>query len=571
MNQNKFKYSGITPLPSTFLIEQSVLNILLTNPIIFKEFASILQKEFFYFKPHQVLYETINSLFQNNIVINLTTIINKLQDQNQLEEIGGIQKITTIINKFESVSNLESYIVILNEKYLRRSIIDLGKKSIIWGYSTTLEIKEILEKMEQLIYSLNQQKINQKIYSSAEIIDDIFVEMKTKIKKQSQSGFISSFKDLDSILQGFQKNELIIIAGRPSMGKTAFSLNIGKNIVNNYKIPLIIFSLEMSRQQIIYRLIADDSNISTTRLKSGKMTGVEWKLLSNSMKNLSELPIFIDDTPNVSLNEIGSKLRKILNNQKGNGLVIIDYLQLMKLNLKFENRVQEISYITRNLKLLSKEFEIPIILLSQLSRNVESRTNKRPMLSDLRESGCISDNTLDLCQPIKSLRKSKIVYPNVLNFSLKGIKPIYGLYFENNVAIYLTSNHKILSKDGWIKVSELTSDQKVYSLIKTNKEPKVLNFSYNKISNISYLGLSKVYDETIPFYHNYLKNNFIFHNSIEQDADVVIMLYREDYYTETKQKAQVTEFIIAKNRNGPVGTAKLLFDSGITTFKNIET
>jgi len=569
MNQNKFKYSGITPLPSTFLIEQSVLNIVLTNPMVFKEVSSTLKKEFFYFKPHQIIYETINNLFENNTPINLTMIINKLEDDGSLESIGGIEKITNIINKFESVANLESYILILNEKQLRRSIIDLGKKSIIWGYSTSIEIKEILEKMEQLIYSLNQQKLSQKIYSSAEIIDDIFNEMKTKIKKQNQSGFISSFKDLDSILQGFQKNELIIIAGRPSMGKTAFSLNLGKNIVNKYKIPLLIFSLEMSRQQIIYRLIADDSNISTTRIKSGKMTGLEWKLLSNSMKNLSELPIFIDDTPNVSLNEISAKLRKILNNQKGNGLVIIDYLQLMKLNLKFENRVQEISYITRNLKLLAKEFEVPILLLSQLSRNVESRTNKRPMLSDLRESGCISKKTFESFEMLKSLKKNKVVLPNISTFSLKGIKPIYCVTFENGVEVDLTSNHKVLGEQGWIKISEVNENQKIYSLVKRKNDERYFYFSYNIINSISYHGLNKVYDETIPFYHNYLKDNLILHNSIEQDADVVIMLYREDYYTETKEKAQITEFIIAKNRNGPVGTAKLIFDSAITTFKNI--
>ena len=569
MNQSKFKYSDLTPLPSTFLIEQSVLNILLTNPIVFKEIASTLKKEFFYFKPHQIIYNTINELFENNIPINLTMIINKLEDQGNLDTIGGIEKITNTINKFESIANLESYILILNEKHLRRSIIELGKKSIVWGYSTSIEIKEILEKMEQLIYSLNQEKISQKVYSSAEVIDDIFNEMKTKIKKQNQSGFVSSFKDLDSILQGFQKNELIIVAGRPSMGKTAFSLNLGKNIVNKYKIPLLIFSLEMSRQQIIYRLIADDSNISTTRIKSGKMTGLEWKLLSNAMKSLSELPIFIDDTPNVSLNEISAKLRKMLNNQKGNGLVIIDYLQLMKLNLKFENRVQEISYITRNLKLLAKEFEVPILLLSQLSRNVESRTNKRPMLSDLRESGCISDTTVKSFETIKSLKKDKLVLPNVSSFSLKGVKPIYCLTFKNDIKIYITSNHKVLSEEGWIKVSELNKNQRLYSLVKDQNKDKCFSFSYNTISNICYLGLNKVYDETIPFYHNYLTNNFILHNSIEQDADVVIMLYREDYYTETKEKAQITEFIVAKNRNGPVGTAKLIFDSAVTTFKNI--
>jgi replicative DNA helicase len=568
MNKTKFKYSDITPLPSTFLIEQAVLNILLTNPSVLREIISVLKKDFFYFTPHKLIYETLQNLVELNIPITLTTVITKLQDKNILDEIGGIEKITTIINKFESVANLESYLFLLNEKHLRRSIIELGKKSIIWGYSTSIDINEILEKMDQLFHSLAQQKLTEKIYSSAEIIDDVFNEMKMKIKKQNEIGFLSSFKDLDSILQGFQKNELIIIAGRPSMGKTAFSLNLGKNIVTKYRVPLIIFSLEMSRQQIIYRLIADESNISTSRIKSGKMTVLEWKLLSSSMKNLAELPIYIDDTPNITLTEISSKLKKILNNKKKEGIVIIDYLQLMKLNVKFENRVQEISYITRNLKLLAKEFEIPILLLSQLSRNVESRTNKRPMLSDLRESGCLFQKTTEFRNSLKSWKTKTLIPNNVFSLSLKGIKPVYSLIFENNVEIYLTGNHKILGQAGWIKISELRNTDKIYCLLRNQTEIRTFNFFYHKLKKINYHGIKKVYDETIPFYHNYLNNNFILHNSIEQDADVVIMLYREDYYTETKEKAQITEFIIAKNRNGPVGTAKLVFDAGITTFKN---
>ena len=287
--------------------------------------------------------------------------------------------------------------------------------------------------------------MSQKVYSAGDIMNDVFSEMKSKLKKTtSPLSLMTSFKDLDSIIQGFQKSDLIIIAGRPSMGKTAFSLNLGKNVVDTYKIPVVIFTLEMSRQQIIYRFISSDSNINANRLKSGKMTALEWKNLSNSMKKISELPIFIDDNPNLTLIDIRSKLRKIFNGKVKGGLVIIDYLQLMKLSSKLENRVQEISYLTRSLKILAKEFEIPIIVLSQLSRNVESRTNKRPMLSDLRESG-----------------------------------------------------------------------------------------------------------------------------SIEQDADTVIMLYREEYYSDKNSDAQVTELIVAKHRNGPTGTAKLLFKPSVTSFKNL--
>jgi len=444
MNTNKLKYSNTTPLPNNFLAEQAILNILLTNSSLVKTALQNLKLESFYFEPHRLIYQIIIDLSEKNQSINLTSVITELENQGLLKKIGGIEKIVNIINRFEIFSELENYISLVNEKYLRRLLIELGKQIIIWGYTTSKDITELLDKTEQSIYNLNQQKISQKIYTAAEIIDDVFTELKLKIQKDKSSGLLTSFKDLDAIIQGFQNSDLIIVAGRPSMGKTAFSLNLGKNIVNIYNIPLIIFSLEMSRQQIIYRFISTNADINSNRLKSGKMNSKEWEALSNSMRNISELPIFIDDNPNLNLIEIRSKLRKILLEKNKKGIVIIDYLQLMKLNIKFENRSQEISYITRSLKILAKEFQIPIIVLSQLSRNVEARTNKRPMLSDLRESG-----------------------------------------------------------------------------------------------------------------------------SIEQDADIVIMLYREEYYTEKKNDLQITEFIVAKHRNGPIGTARLLFNANTTSFNNL--
>ena len=442
----KEQLKKLNQLPNNFLAEQGVLNILLTNPLLIKNINATLPIESFYFESHRLIYETLCEIVNNKEenVINLTLIITLLQDQGKLKKIGGIEKILSIINRFENFSDLENYIRLINEKYLRRLIIEFGKEVIILGYTTSITIETTLEKIEETIFNLNQQNIKKKIYSVAEIINEVFFEMKSKIKNNIDSGFITSFKDLDSILQGIQKSDLIIVAGRPSMGKTAFSLNIGNNIVKKYKIPLVIFSLEMSRQQVIYRFLANNTKINASRLKSGKMTLSEWEKLSESMKDISELPIFIDDDPNLTINDMRSRLRKILNNDAKEAVVIIDYLQLMKSTLKLDNRVQEISYITRNLKILAKEFKIPIILLSQLSRNVESRINKRPMLSDLRESG-----------------------------------------------------------------------------------------------------------------------------SIEQDADIVIMIYREDYYTENQTNSPITEFIIAKHRNGPTGTVRLMFNSVTTDFSNI--
>lgn len=580
------KYLNTTPLPNNFLAEQAILNLLLTNPSLIKEALLDLKTESFYFEPHRLIYETICEIYEKNNVINVTVIITSLQDKNILKEIGGVQRIITILNGFENFSELDTYIKQVNDKYLRRVIVEIGKQIITWGYTTSEDLEIILDKMEQSIFSISQEKLSQKVYSAAEIMDDVFTEMKSKIKKNAPNGLNSSFKDLDSIIQGFQKSDLIIVAGRPSMGKTAFSLNLGKNIVEKYNVPLLIFSLEMSRQQIIYRFISTESNINANRLKSGKMTEIEWKNLSLSMKKISELPIFIDDNPNLTLIDIRLKLRKIFTKKINNGLVIIDYLQLMKLNSKLENRVQEISYITRNLKILAKEFNVPIIVLSQLSRNVESRTNKRPMLSDLRESGCLAElrqrSYFDLSnnlmakekferkRKVKSWNQKTLVNENKFHFDFKGIKPTFLIIFNSGAKLCLTSNHRILSRNGWIRAFQIQKETEIYYLHKIEeKDTTKRDYGYCKVQEIIYQGINQVYDKNILGFHNYLTKNIVLHNSIEQDADIVIMLYREEYYSDNVSEEQITELIVAKHRNGPIGTAKLLFKPSVTSFVNL--
>jgi replicative DNA helicase len=444
MKEQKLKYSNSTELPNNFLAEQSILNILILNPSLITTAIENLKEESFYFEPHKIIYSIICELKSEKKIVTLTTLMTVLQDRALLSQIGGVEIIISIVNRFETFSNLQEYIKLVNEKYLRRLIIELGKQTIVSGYTTSSTLPEVLIQIENNLSNVNQQTVSQKVYTASEIVDDVFLDITAKIKNNENPGILTTYKDLDSVLQGFQKSDLVIIAGRPSMGKTAFALNLGKNVVSKYKIPLVVFSLEMSRQQIIYRFLSNISQINSSRLKSGKMTSQEWKLLSQSMKELSELPIFVEDSPNLTINDIRSTLRKIFQGSTKQGLVIIDYLQLMKTTSKIENRAQEISEVTRSLKILAKEFEVPIILLSQLSRNVESRVNKRPLLSDLRESG-----------------------------------------------------------------------------------------------------------------------------SIEQDADIVVMLYRDDYYTNQPTKLSLTEFIVAKHRNGPVGTAKLNFNPTTTTFTTI--
>jgi replicative DNA helicase len=272
------------------------------------------------------------------------------------------------------------------------------------GYITNIPLEKILNDFENKLFNLTNEIKTQTLVSSAELLNDIFFDLKKKSLNPTLPGLSSGFYELDSLIQGFQRSELIIIAGRPSMGKTALSLNIALNIVKNSKLPVLFFSLEMSKEQIMYRLLAMETNINQIRLKNGKLYPHDWLIINKIIKLLSTFPFFIDDNSDLSVQKIRSNLKTILFEQNNVGLIIIDYLQLMQNSkLKTDNRVQELSRITRSLKILAREFNIPIIALSQLSRNVETRIDKKPILSDLRESGSIEQDA-DL---VLMLSKSK--------------------------------------------------------------------------------------------------------------------------------------------------------------------
>ena len=445
--QNFDKTTGLLTvdkyLPHNFLAEKIILSSLLINSDAIELILRSVKIETFYFKNHQELYRTILEMYKKKIPIDIITLNSFLQDKGMLEKIGGTKVLIELINYIPNLLYLEEYISLVNDKFLRRSLIKIGYKIINSAYVTNLPLENILNGLESEIFNLTNDIKTQKIYTNAELLSAVFAELKQKSLNPSLAGLISGFYELDSFTQGFQKSDLIIIAGRPSMGKTALALNIGLNIIKNLSLPVLFFSLEMSKEQLIYRLISSETNISNMRLKTGNLYKEDWLKLNEIIKNFSRLPFFIDDTPNPTIQEIKMKIKKVIFEQNQIGLVIIDYLQLMQ-NSKFktENRSQELSQITRSLKNIAREFQVPIIALSQLSRNVENRNNKRPILSDLRESG-----------------------------------------------------------------------------------------------------------------------------SIEQDADVVLMLYRESYYNSVTIDNSV-QLIIAKQRNGPVGTIDLQFDPKLMQFSD---
>lgn len=382
-----------TYLPHNFLAEKMVLSCMLTNSEAIEFIIKTVNIDSFYFRNHQQLFKVVIFMYQNKISIDVTTLTTFLQENGLLSKIGGVKVLIELINQIPNLVYLDEYIRLIKDKFLRRSLIKLGYKTINSSYVTNLPLENILNEFEDQLFNLTNEFKPTKLYSSTDLVYSIFLELKQKAAYPNLPGLSSGFYALDSLTQGFQKSDLIIVAGRPSVGKTAFSLTISLNIIKYSKLPVLLFSLEMSKEQIMYRLLSMETNVSQSRLRSGKLYKSDWNKLNKIVKLLSKLPLFVDDSSTLSVQEIRAKLKTILFQYPGIGLVIIDYLQLMQTPISSNgNRAQELSQITRALKNLAREFNIPIIALSQLSRNVETRTDKKPILSDLRESGSIEQD-----------------------------------------------------------------------------------------------------------------------------------------------------------------------------------
>ncbi len=443
MNEPQFSSISDRIPPQNIEAEEAILGGILLDPEAISRVAELLQPESFVIKSHQIIYRATLTLHFQGKPTDLMTVTTWLADQNLLEQVGGQLKLTQLVDRTVSAVNIDQYGLLVLDKKIRRSLITGAYNIIELAYDTSQDLETVLDKSEQQIFNISQVRPQQDLVSIGETLIDTFQEIEDRNEGISLPGIPCGFYDLDAMTGGFQRSDLIIIAGRPSMGKTSFAVGLGHNIAKGHKLPIAIFSLEMSKGQLVQRLLSSEAKIESNRIRSGRISQSEWEPLTMAISSLAELPIFIDDTPNITVTEMRSKTRRLQAENGGAlGLVLIDYLQLMEGGS--DNRVQELSRITRSLKGLARELSVPVIALSQLSRSVESRTNKRPMLSDLRESG-----------------------------------------------------------------------------------------------------------------------------SIEQDADLVMMIYRDDYYNPDTPDRGITEIIIAKHRNGPTGTIKLLFDPQFTKFRNL--
>ncbi len=432
--------------PHDIEAEQAVLGAMLTDKDAVIESLEVLNKDDFYREDNKIIFEAIFNLYNKAEPIDIITVKDELVSMNKFDAVGGLEYLAVLPDKVPLVSNVDRYIKIVEEKAILRNLIKASNDIISLGYAETEEVDNIIDSAEKKIFEITQKK-NAKGYTP---IKDILVESFAELErlynqKKPITGVPTGFADLDYKTAGLHNSDLILVAARPAMGKSAFVLNIAANAAVKENIPVAIFNLEMSKEQLVNRMLCSEAMVDSNKVRTGKIEEEDWVKLATALGPLSEAPIYIDDTPGISIMEIRAKCRK-LKMEKNIGMVIIDYLQLVQGSGKrYASREQEISEISRSLKILAKELDVPVIALSQLSRAAEQRQDHRPMLSDLRESG-----------------------------------------------------------------------------------------------------------------------------AIEQDADIVMFIYRDDYYNENSEKKNIAEITLAKHRSGSTGTIELLWLGNYTKFVNIE-
>ncbi|KLU67107.1 replicative DNA helicase [Desulfosporosinus acididurans] len=431
--------------PQNLEAEQAVLGAMMLEPESASSIFEFLQAEDFYRDNHRLIFSAIRELFEKGDPIDLVSVAEILRQQGRLEQVGGVATISEIARSVPSAANVDYYSKIVSEKALLRQLIQVTSSIYERGYEPGEEAKTLLEDAEKLILDLSRRRVK----DGFSVIRDILLGTFEKIEylyanKGNLTGIPTFFTELDRMTSGWQPSDLVIIAARPSMGKTALVLNMAQNAAVRANVPVAIFSLEMSKEQLVQRMLCGEAMVDQQRVRTGDLLDADWPKLTRAVGPLSEAPIFIDDTVGISLAELRSKARR-LKTEHDLGIVIIDYLQLLTVGKRTESRQQEVAQISRSLKGLARELKVPVIALSQLNRGVEQRQDKRPLMSDLLESG-----------------------------------------------------------------------------------------------------------------------------AIEADADVISFIYRDEYYNQESEKKGIAELIIAKHRNGPVGTVELGFLKEFTKFVNLD-
>lgn len=566
--------------------EELIIKAILLHENLLDYIFSEADEDIFYLSANRIFFKATRKLYTHNKPITAVNLISQLEDEEKLDLIGGKDSVSNMMNcnKPISITEITIYLAVLKDKLIKRSLLKISILLSQIAHSNENYININFKQIENELSRISTIQTDSSITRIKDLIKPTLNKLQLAYIPTTSKAYslVTGFKALDASLNKLDKGNLIIVAGRPSMGKTAFGLSLIMNVCKQKQnASILIFSLEMSSFQITNRLMVIDSELPSKTLSNLEYHNNSFTKSEDLFPTIYNSNIYINDDSSMTLTEIESSIKKIVGKNHSIDLIFIDYLQL--LGNSENNRTQEISLITRNLKKMARQFNVPILLLSQLNRNVEQRTNKRPLLSDLRESGCLLDSTLILSKNLKLYNNVKLRYivqekfillksydiknyiaKETLNFQKKEFRwrHTYKFQINSTIKLFLTANHKLLTKIGWKRLEILLEKDIILNLIEKN-------LLWKKIETISYSRISSVLDLRVPPFSNFIANQIIVHNSIEQDADVVLLLYRESYYNNIKNISKdMAEIIIAKNRNGLTGTITLEFNHNLVKFKN---
>jgi replicative DNA helicase len=647
--------------PQNLEAEESVLGAMMLSPGAIGAVSEILDASDFYRESHSRIYRAALGLYAKGEPVDAITLVDELEERGELEEAGGRVRLHELAALVPATANAAHYARIVREMATLRGLIAAGQEIAQLGWDRPGETAVLVDRAEQVVFELSQSRVSTEFSHIEDLLKESFERITALYEAGADvTGVPSGFRDLDRLTSGFQEGNLIIVAARPSMGKSALGLCIAANLALRHETPVALFTLEMSKSEVTQRLLCSEAKVESQRLRTGKLGQDDWPRLVAAGDKLMKAPIYVDDTGSITMMEIRSKARRLKSKEPNLGLIIVDYLQLMTSGTTAENRVQEVSQISRALKVLARDLDVPILAMSQLSRAVEQRHDKRPILSDLRESGCLTGESrvylpdLGVYRPIRELAGSsgfRVLAVNtetwrleprvVTNAFATGRKPVYRLRTRLGRTIRATGNHKFLSFGGWRRLDDLgpgarialprrteghgartmsdaelallghligdgctlprhaiqytTKDRDLAEVVARevqrdlgaqycgstlcraglgrdralavadivdSDELALLATSdvyWDQVVSVERSGEEEVYDLTVAELHSFVAEDILVHNSIEQDSDLVMFVYRDEYYNEESDQQGLAEIILAKHRNGPTGTERLSF------------
>ncbi len=609
--------------PSNLEAEMALLGSILVDKEMMATVSEIVQPADFYASLHESVYLALYALYERGEPLDKVALAEELRNRGMLDKIGGMAYLNSLMDTVPTAASAEYYARIVREKSSLRGLIHAGTQITSLGYDSEEDVPGAIDRAEQVVYEVGNRSEHNAFATVPSLLLGVFQSLERRHEqKGDRTGVTSGFRDIDDYTAGWQPGNLIIVAARPAMGKTSLALNMAVAAAKDEKRPIALFSLEMTKQELVERFLSSEARLDASKLRRGAIADRDWEKIGHAMGVLHELPIYLDDAGAVSVTEIRSRLRRLKSSQ-GLAAVFVDYLQLVRpaTLARQVNRNEELSEICRILKATAKDLEVPIIALAQLNRAVETRADKRPLLSDLRD--CLAGDSLVTNAetgerfPIseiveKRLRfdvwavdsRMRLVRRPIVDAWQVGRKQVYRVTTKSGRVVRCTDGHRFLTASGWseLRNCEALSDIAVVGAYPdrndipghgiaapgphedvasgglrhalgdralatiTLEKPDIL---WDQIIMVEPQGMETVYDLTVGELHNFCVDDVVTHNSgaIEQEADIVTFLYRDVYYNkETSAEPDLTELIIAKHRNGKVGTVKLRFQPEHTLF-----